>query len=128
MRKIGLLLSAMAIMAIAGCSTVTSTVRLGAPSTNEASDKIIKELEGMWLANDEVIYIKPLKEGELRIAGVEWEGDHFKLQEMTAFLTMDQDVIYINWLNPESPKDQKVFLFGRIALIDGGTRGVSAQC
>ena len=99
-----------------GCSTVTSTERLGVPATDEA----IKELNGVWLGNNEIIvYVQPLTEGELRIAGVEWDGERFKLQEMTAFLATDQGVAYINLVNPEAPAGREEFMFLRMASIDG---------
>ncbi len=104
-------------LALTSCDSVTSTQRVGEPSTNE---ELNASLDGAWLAApEEVLFVKHVKDGELRIAGVEWKDDHFELKEFTGYVTIEQDVPYVNVVSLESDKDKPEYSFLRLAQTHG---------
>ncbi|NLX21087.1 MAG: hypothetical protein GXY55_05355 [Phycisphaerae bacterium] len=102
---------------LASCDSVISTVPLGTPSQDAA---VNKSLDGVWLGGDgQVLYIKHVNDGELRIAGVEWKDGRFQLSELAAYLTIEQDVRYVNLVDPESDKEKPKYLLARLAPTTG---------
>ena len=81
---------------LTACSSVTSKNIIGERIQGNLSD----QFDGIWEEDNEIAYMKYLKEGELRIAGVEWQENKFKLQELTIILTKCGDREFVNVLDP----------------------------
>jgi hypothetical protein len=109
------LFSVLVLLCLTGCNVVTSSEILGTPSSGQEINTM--EMDGVWLLEDSPVSVKRINESELRVAGIEWKDDHFQLSESTVVLTTDQDVPYVNVLNPESPHEKPEYLFCRVLSV-----------
>ncbi len=100
---------------LAGCSTVSSKEPLGDPTSAEDA----KKLEGVWLAADEPLWIRHIKDNELRLGSLSWNKDHsrFELAEAAVFVTKDDDRSYVN-VKGLGANEEQDFCFARLAGID----------
>ena len=105
-------LTILLLLALTGCDTVTTNELLGTRSDDKPLNKLA--VDGVWIVADETYYVKRVNESELRVAGVEWEDDHFQLHEMTVILTTDQDAPYLNLIDPDSPEGKPEYTFLRV--------------
>lgn len=111
---IGLLL-----LALPGCSFVTSSEILGEPTT----DKMITDLalDGAWSIDDGVLFVQRISGHELKVASVDWEEGRFEMQEATVLFTTDDEVTYVVLLNPDTPEGKPEFLFCRVLMATEST-------
>ncbi|MCH8839648.1 MAG: hypothetical protein IH831_03035 [Planctomycetes bacterium] len=108
--------AALLLLALTGCGDVTTNELLGTRSNDEPLNSLA--VDGVWVVRDEPYFLKRVNESELRIAGVEWKDDHFHLREWTIILTTDQDVPYVNVVNPESLQEKPEYWFLRVLSAD----------
>jgi len=73
---------------MSGCDTVTSLYPVGTPVPSSDA----KQLEGVWLV-DEPIYVRHVKDHELRIGSLKWVDGHFQVDEGTVLVTQDDDAL-----------------------------------
>ncbi|MCE9590093.1 MAG: hypothetical protein K8S99_06180 [Planctomycetes bacterium] len=67
----------------AGCSTVSFTQPVGKPDAEAAA-----KLGGVWLVNESaVLYIKPMADGQVRVAIVDEDKEGFKLTQRIGTVT-----------------------------------------
>ena len=96
MRKnlpITILLILIGVFLLSGCASISSKSMVGERLNDEMSEK----LDGIWECEGGGIeYAKYLKNGELRLAGVEWEDTGFKFDETTFNLTKCGERTFIN--------------------------------
>jgi hypothetical protein len=98
---------------LCGCSTVSSKVQVGNPAFAEDAQK----LAGIWMTPDgDPFHVRHIKDNELRVASVEWnkKESRFELEEVTAFLTEDDDRRFINLIDPDSNEKSPTFMFMRV--------------
>lgn len=114
-KSILILLIGLAIT-LGGCSSVSSKHLIGAPVQEDLS----AQFDGAWdFGDDNIGYIKYLGNGQLRIAGAEWERDHFKFSEMTVTLTECGNNRFVNVHDEESVSDKDMdYLFGYCKFVD----------
>lgn len=113
------LLIVLLFVAATGCSTVTSTERLGEDFT--AADGDIETFDGVWVAEDNAFYIKSLGDDQLRIGTVDWGGGRYVVDEWTAFITKDDSIEYLNIANMDSTKDKQSYMFFPVLRRDRQT-------
>ena len=100
------------LLGITGCSSVTSLHPVGTPVAAEQG----KKLDGAWLTDDNVFYLKYLANGKLRIAGVEWKDDQFKLHTMEGFFGQDDGIYYLSVKNDGKDQSPPTYTFVRLAM------------
>ncbi|MGV7235098.1 MAG: DUF3192 domain-containing protein [Nitrosomonadaceae bacterium] len=83
MKNLHLILILVLGAVIAGCDTIETKHLIGQRISEELSD----ELDGIWDCDGDVLYLNYIKNGELRIAEVDWEEDQFVVEETTAIMT-----------------------------------------
>jgi len=105
-------LAILLLLAVAGCEAVTTNELLGSRSKDNPLNEVA--FDGVWVTEEEPCFVKRVNESELRVAVVEWEDDHFQLHEMTVILTTDQDVPYLNLIEPDSPEGKPNYTFLRV--------------
>lgn len=108
--------AALLLLALTGCGDVTTNELLGTRSKDEPLNELA--VDGVWVVRDEPYFVKRVNESELRLAGVEWNDDHFHVREWTIILATDQDVPYVNIVNPDSPEGKPEYWFLRVLSAD----------
>ena len=106
----------LALLVVSGCSTVTTKSQLGTPLAAEDA----KKLEGVWMLPDgDPLWIRHAGDNQLQVAGVEWKDNRFRLVELTAYITADDDQHYVNFTSAEDADAEAPFHFLRIVATDG---------
>ncbi|MDD5707600.1 MAG: hypothetical protein PHR35_16890 [Kiritimatiellae bacterium] len=77
---------------VIGCSSVTIEQPLSAHPTPVDKDKF----EGTWLVEKSAVDVKFASNGVARIAGTEWEEDHFRLVQGEMIVTEGKENKYIS--------------------------------
>ncbi len=114
MKKLSIAFFIILAVYVTGCSTVHSKYIVGEPIQDDLSEKF----DGLWEFDRDICYMKYTKNGELRIAGVEWKETNFKLEEMTVILTKCGEKNFVNLLDLEiSEKKDSDYLFAYYSFI-----------
>ncbi|RPI77110.1 MAG: hypothetical protein EHM45_10375 [Desulfobacteraceae bacterium] len=116
MKRIVLMLFAGAALILAGCSAVGTKNPVGTPVQEDLS----AQFDGLWDFGDENVgYVKYMGNGQLRIAGLEWKDNHFKLTEMNGTLTECGNNRFINIQDEDSDSNKELdYLFGYYKFVD----------
>lgn len=94
---------------LTGCSVVSSKYTIG----ERIQEDVSEQFDGVWDFDDSICYVKYLKNGELRLAGIEWKEKNFKLEEMTVILTKCGERNFINFRDLEIlGENDSDYLFG----------------
>ncbi len=98
---------------LTGCLEVGSKYIIGERIRDDMSDKF----DGVWEADEGILYMKYLKNGELHIAGIGWEENKFVLEEGTgiSILTKCGDKIFVNYKESETTEYFEFFYCSFIA-------------
>jgi hypothetical protein len=75
-RVAALFLGVVLASAFTGCTSVTLLQPL--PATSDATERA--RLEGEWIAEDQILYVRFGRDGLGQIAGVDWKDDRFRLE------------------------------------------------
>lgn len=107
------------VLAVTGCTGVSSTHQVGAP----LAEKKAKQFEGVWLGTKgDPVFIKHIKDNELLIGSIEWDDTgHFKVKQFTVFLTSLDDAQYLNYSFKNKPGDEEEFVFCHMVAPDSET-------
>jgi len=97
----------------AGCSSVSSMHPVGV-----ADAELGERLTGTWEANGESVHIHHIADGVIRIAGVQWKDNAFKLSEFTATVTRNKLVGYVNLWHEGKEDEPTTYSFMRILSVD----------
>lgn len=100
-------------LVFSGCSTLNSTVQLGKPVAADDA----KQLEGVWVGrHGHTLYVGHLKANKIKVAWVGWDKleSKFQLQEITAFVTDDENTKYINVVNFEEQSENPPYWILRL--------------
>lgn len=111
-----LYVACLSMIALVGCSTVSSTAPLGDPASADDA----KKLEGVWLTGaGEPVWVRYVKDNELRVAGLDWRDSKYKLSEFTIFVTQDDDKTFVNATGDESSPEPQSIIFARVSAFEG---------
>jgi hypothetical protein len=106
------------LMAVCGCSGISSTVPLGKPVSADQA----KSLAGVWLGPEgDPIYVHHLGENRLKVAAINWDSTKSKhrVEELDCLVTQDGDQMYVNLLSGPADGNFLPCSFARIATSEG---------
>lgn len=115
MTRAFLVLTAMVCLPLTACTYVATKEPLGTPITEKLGAKI----EGKWITADGVVFVKYLKEGRVRVAGVSEEKGEFKLNQHMLVVTQMDDTLYTHFAMPDKGTPEKYSL-GRLTTVGDG--------
>lgn len=128
MRWCAAMLWGLVAFGVAGCDSAGSVHPVGRVSDRD----LAATMDGVWVQAEaepkRSIHLRYLGDGDLAVAGVEWEDDEaaFKLQSFKARLLEDDGVLYFN-VRPMDvePKDEptdedRLYHFARLAVMEDG--------
>jgi hypothetical protein len=101
---------------LGACSTVTMTHPLTA-----TGDAVLRDsLEGRWLTDDDVIWLRFTAAGLGRFAGLEWDDDDFQLQVGELVVTEGADGGYLSVRVREDGEWENEYFLVRFHLTSAG--------
>ncbi|WP_442485047.1 hypothetical protein [Aeoliella sp. SH292] len=113
------------LMAVCGCSGISSTVPLGKPVSVDQA----KGLAGVWLGPEgDPIYVHHLGENRLKLAVIDWDSAKSKhrVEQLDCLVTQDDDQMYVNLLSGPEAGQFMPCSFARIATSEGDQLLVAA--
>ncbi len=88
---------------------------------SEVSDPVDKEkLEGAWILEGDVVYLKFDEKGKAALAGMEWEENKFVLNHAEMIVTKGKEHNFINIRVEEDGEMMEEYIFAQYSVTDDG--------
>jgi hypothetical protein len=101
-RLLGCLL-VIAAFGLTGCKSVVSDHLVGQPIAADEAE----ELEGVWRFGDSVLHVKHTEGGRFIAAGLDWDDDGFKVEQLYLVVTEHADVRFLHAVEVEGEEEDE---------------------